>query len=44
MPILSVIIPTHNRQKYAINSVETILKNFSDTEVIVSDTDRKSVV
>ena len=38
MPILSVIIPTHNRQKYAINSVETILNNFSDTEVIVSDT------
>lgn len=38
MPILSVIIPTHNRQRYAIDAISTILKNFPDTEVVVSDT------
>lgn len=38
MPILSVIIPTHNRQRYAIDAVSAILENFPDTEVIVSDT------
>lgn len=38
MPILSVIIPTHNRQRYAIDAISTILENFPSTEVIVSDT------
>lgn len=38
MPILSVIIPTHNRQRYAIDAITTILENFPDTEVVVSDT------
>ena len=38
MPLLSAIIPTHNRQRYAINAITTILENFPDTEVVVSDT------
>ncbi|SDH21939.1 glycosyltransferase family A protein [Janthinobacterium sp. YR213] len=38
MPLLSAIIPTHNRQRYAINAITTILTNFPDTEVVVSDT------
>jgi glycosyltransferase involved in cell wall biosynthesis len=38
MPILSAIIPTHNRQRYAIDAITTILENFPDTEVVVSDT------
>ena len=38
MPILSAIIPTHNRSRYALNAITTILENFPDTEVVVSDT------
>lgn len=38
MPILSVIIPTHNRQRYAIDAITSILKNCPDTEVVVTDT------
>lgn len=38
MPILSVVIPTHNRQRYAIDAIRTIIDNFPDTEVVVSDT------
>ena len=38
MPILSVIIPTHNRQRYAIDAITSILQNFPDTEVVVTDT------
>lgn len=38
MSILSVIIPTHNRQRYALNAITAILENFPNTEVVVSDT------
>lgn len=38
MPVLSVIVPTHNRQRYAVNAVRTLLAALPDAEVVVSDT------
>lgn len=38
MPILSLIIPTHERFRYAEGTVEAILAMGDDIEVIVSDT------
>lgn len=38
MPLLSVIVPTHNRQRYAVNAVRTLLTAHPDVEVVVSDT------
>lgn len=38
MPLLSILIPTHDRAKYAISSIESILSIDEDIEVIVSDT------
>jgi hypothetical protein len=37
-PILSVVIPTHERSRYALHTIRSILNNFRNTEVIVSDT------
>ncbi|MDO9610718.1 MAG: glycosyltransferase [Serpentinimonas sp.] len=37
MPLLSVVIPTRNRNKYIIDSINVILNNVSDVEIIVSD-------
>jgi len=39
LPLLSIVIPTHNRSKYAIYSIQSILQfNNSGIELIVSDT------
>lgn len=38
MPILSVIIPTHERFRYAQETIETILGMGDDIELVVSDT------
>lgn len=38
MPILSLIIPTHERFRYAKETVETLLAMGDDIELIVSDT------
>lgn len=38
MPILSLIIPTHERFRYAQGTVETILAMGDDIELVVSDT------
>lgn len=38
MPLLSVIIPTHNRQHFAALTVRKIVEECAETEVIVSDT------
>lgn len=38
MPVLSLIIPTHERFRYAEGTVETILAMGDDIELIVSDT------
>lgn len=38
MPLLSIIIPTHNRQSYAAHAVEFIARSCGDVEIIVSDT------
>ncbi|MBC3868952.1 glycosyltransferase family 2 protein [Undibacterium oligocarboniphilum] len=37
MPILSVIIPTHNRARYAIPSIKGILEASAEIEVVVCD-------
>lgn len=38
MPLLSLIIPTHERFRYARETVSVILETIDDIEVIVSDT------
>jgi glycosyltransferase involved in cell wall biosynthesis len=42
MPALSLIIPTHERFRYAEGTVETILAMGDDIELIVSDTSAKN--
>lgn len=37
MPLLSVVIPTRNRPKYLLDSIEIALKNVKDVEIIVCD-------
>lgn len=37
-PILSVIIPTHNRFELASLTIKTIISNFPKTEIVVSET------
>lgn len=37
MPILSVIVPTHNRSHYAVATINSILSIPGDVEVVVSD-------
>lgn len=41
MPLLSLIIPTHERFRYARDTVETVLSIDDDIEIIVSDTSEK---
>lgn len=37
-PLLSILIPTRNRQKYCINVIETILSNeYKDFELVIQD-------
>lgn len=38
MPLLSIIIPTHERFRYARETVDAVLRMSNDIEVIVSDT------
>lgn len=38
MPILSVVIPTHNRSAYAVPTIRSILRLSPDIEVVVTDT------
>ena len=38
MPLVSVIIPTHNRANYAIPTIRSVLAASADIEVVVSDT------
>ena len=39
IPLVSVVIPTHNRANYAFNCIKSILRiNSSNIEVVVSDT------
>jgi glycosyltransferase involved in cell wall biosynthesis len=38
MPLVSVIIPTHNRARYAIPTIHAILAISSEIEIVVSDT------
>ena len=38
MPILSIIIPTHNRSKYAVPTIRAMIALSPDIEVVVSDT------
>lgn len=38
MPLLSVIIPTHNRARYAISTIRAVIGLSDEIEVVVSDT------
>lgn len=40
MPALSILIPTHERARYATSTVETILARTRDAEVVVCDTSK----
>jgi hypothetical protein len=37
MPLLSIVIPTRNRQHFAISLVETIVREYPTVELIISD-------
>lgn len=41
MPVLSVVIPTHERFRYARYTVDAVLRMSDDIEVVVSDTSTK---
>ncbi|RPA63839.1 glycosyltransferase family 2 protein [Shewanella frigidimarina] len=38
MPLISFIIPTHNRFEYAIKTINSLLSINSDIEIVISDT------
>lgn len=38
MPLLSIIIPTHNRSKYAIKTINSLLTIDGEIEIVVTDT------
>lgn len=44
MPLLSVIVPTHNRAKYALPTVRSLLALSDRIEVVVSDTSSDNVL
>src|SRR3954471_7542732 len=44
MPVLSVIIPTHNRSHYAIPTIKGILSLSADIEVVVCDTSEVDLI
>lgn len=44
MTIISVIIPTHNRAKYAIPTIKSVLEISGELEVVVTDTSDKDEI
>jgi glycosyltransferase involved in cell wall biosynthesis len=44
MPILSVIVPTHNRAHYALPTIEALLKLSDEVEIVVSDTSPEDAI
>ena len=44
MPLVSVIIPTHNRARYAIPTIRSVLALSSEIEVVVCDTSEKDLI
>lgn len=44
MPLVSVIIPTHNRARYAIPTIRSVLATSPDIEVIVCDTSEVDLI
>lgn len=44
MPILSVIIPTHNRAHYAVPTIRSVLSASADIEVVVTDTSDEDLI
>ena len=38
MPLISVVIPTHNRAQYAVPTIRSVLRLSPEIEVVVSDT------
>ena len=44
MPLLSIIIPTHNRSRYAISSIKSILAASSQIEVVVCDSSEVDLI
>lgn len=38
MPLISVLVPTHNRQRYAISTVKALMTSLRESEIVVCDT------
>lgn len=43
-PLLSILIPTHNRQSYAASTVAALAKNLQRSEIIVCDTSTEDLL
>lgn len=44
LPLLSILIPTHNRQTYAASTVAALAKNLPRSEIIVCDTSTEDLL
>jgi glycosyltransferase involved in cell wall biosynthesis len=44
MPLVSVIIPTHNRAQYAVPTIRSVLATSPDIEVVVCDTSEVDLI
>ena len=43
-PVLSVIVPTHNRARYAVPTIQALLATSDEIEVVVSDTSAEDLL
>jgi hypothetical protein len=44
MPVLAIIMPTHNRARYAIPTIQSVLATSSDIAVAVCDTSEVDLI
>lgn len=44
MPLISIVIPTRNRPQYLLDSVEVVINNIKDVEIIVCDNSDENIL
>ncbi|NRD74702.1 glycosyltransferase family 2 protein [Shewanella sp. VB17] len=44
MPLISFIVPTHNRFKYAVKTIASLLSISKDIEIVISDTSNNNLL